>query len=44
MGLRDRARGLEEQERGMNKVNREVMSVIDRCVLALVDPQGIRAD
>jgi structural maintenance of chromosome 2 len=34
--LRDRARGLEEQQRGMKKkVNPKVMNMIDTCVLAV---------
>jgi len=34
--LRDRARELEEQQRGMKKkVNPKVMNMIDTCVLAL---------
>ncbi len=41
-GLEDRARELEEQQRG--KGNSKVMNMIDTCVLALGDPLGIWAD
>ena len=38
---RDRARELEEQQRGMKKkVNPKVMNMIDTCVLALDRPTG----